>query len=152
MLKDYSLRFDLWALCWVEPSFANLRHEEGAEVHGVAFKMTQEGMKKLDSQEGYSKRFVTLDAYDGRKLKGFIYINQRDKPDKPASKRYMGVLIKGAKAAGLKPEYVDKLKAMPTYNPPEFLIEMREGRGQLSDYKAISLEELSRHTKVEDNW
>jgi len=48
ILKDYKLCFDIRAMPFVEPAFANLRKSEGDEVHGVAFCMSVASMKKLD--------------------------------------------------------------------------------------------------------
>lgn len=48
VLKDYRLSFDIRAMTYVEPSFANVKLSPGDEVHGVAFCMTVASMKKLD--------------------------------------------------------------------------------------------------------
>ena len=73
---------------WVEPAFANVRKSPGDEVHGVAFHMTVAAMKKLDSQEPYGKHYVTLKAYDGRELQGFVYVMQNEKEDTTPSGVY----------------------------------------------------------------
>ena len=56
----------------------------------------------------------------------------------------------GAKAAGLKPEYVEKLRRIPTYSPPGHILKMREARGDLSDHPEITMDELAKH-KSDDN-
>ena len=39
---------------------------------------------------------MTLEAYDGRKLKGFVYVSKTEVTgEKDPSSRYLGVLIKG---------------------------------------------------------
>ena len=53
------------------------------------------------TESGYTKKNVTLIAYDGRELDGFVYIN----PKKPGeehypSDRYLGVLVKGIDPLG----------------------------------------------------
>ena len=48
ILPDHSLAFNIRAMQFVEPSFANLRKEVGKEVHGVAFQMNRKDMEKLD--------------------------------------------------------------------------------------------------------
>ena len=121
ILPNYSLAFNLRGMRLAEPSFANLRKEEGKEVHGVAFQMSRENMEKLDRycyfvwilttdyveklpsrQEGaYAKHDVTLIAYDGRHLNGFIYIKENasgGSVDTPTSQRYLDILIKGKTA------------------------------------------------------
>ncbi len=152
VLEGYRLSFDIYAMPWVEPAFANVCKESGKEVHGVAFKMTVAAMKQLDRQEPYDKNYVTLKAYDNRDLDGFIYIKDFGRPDRPASKRYMGVLIKGAESAGLKPDYIEKLKQLPTYTPPDFVLKMRENRKALSEYEAVTIEELAKHKSEDDIW
>jgi hypothetical protein len=58
----------------------------------------------------------------------------------------------GALAAGLSPEYVNKLKSIETYRPPLWLMKAREQRKPLSEYPAISAEEMSKHNKKENAW
>ena len=71
------MSFNVKALHHVEPAFAGLEEAKGFEVHGVAFCMTSESLEELDNTErGYNKKFVSLFAYDGRKLNGFIYMNK----------------------------------------------------------------------------
>ena len=71
------MSFNVKALHHVEPAFAGLEEAEGFEAHGVAFCMTSESLEELDNTErGYDKKHVSLFAYDGRKLNGFIYMNK----------------------------------------------------------------------------
>ena len=112
VLSDYQLKFSLRGIPYAEPSFANVEPSPGSEVHGVGFCMTKTSMLKLDSIErGYKKQMVDLTAYDGRKLNGFVYIKETDGTEIPPSKRYLGVLCKGARQAGLNKEYIAKLEA-----------------------------------------
>ena len=96
VLHDFKLAFTLSGIAWCEPVFANLAEEKGSQVHGVAFCMSKESMEKLDRVEtGYLKKMVTLKAYDGRDLDGFVYIKETDRPEGNPSARYLGVLCKG---------------------------------------------------------
>ena len=96
-MVDHKLGFSLNGLSYVEPAYANIEESEGSEIHGVAFKMNKESLDELDRTEaGYNKKEVILEAYDGRKLNGFVYMS-KNPPTlglKPSS-RYLGVLIKG---------------------------------------------------------
>ncbi len=47
ILRDYQLIFDYIGLPKVEPSYANVREEEGEEVHGLAFGMDKENAEKM---------------------------------------------------------------------------------------------------------
>ena len=50
ILRDYQLIFDYIGLPKVEPSYANVREEEGGEVHGLAFGMDKENADKMTRQ------------------------------------------------------------------------------------------------------
>ena len=80
--------------------------------------MDEDSLAELDRTErGYNKAIVNLKAYDGRDLEGFVYVPMEEKTDEYLpSKRYLGVLCKGAKQAGLNDDYIAKLEALPTYN------------------------------------
>jgi len=156
VLPDYKLSFSIKAMTYSEPAFASVTKREGEEVHGVAFLMNEESLEELDKTErGYNKAIVTLKAYDGRSLEGFVYVPKEEKTEEYLpSKRYLGVLCKGAKQAGLDNDYLAKLEALPTYNyldHPEVL-KVREDRVKIVDsLKEITKEELSNH-KSEDPW
>lgn len=113
--KGYKMLFNMGpAMTFCEPWFANAgKGSETDEIHGVTFCTNQEGMKKLDDQEGvgrggYEKITVNLDAYDGRNLQAFMYFKEGGGGGNP-SLRYLNVLIKGAKDANLKAEYIERL-------------------------------------------
>ena len=75
-------------------------------------------MEKLDKVEvGYNKETVTLMAYDGRKLEGFVYMPKNTSTTEYLpSPRYLGVLCKGARQANLDPGYIERLANRPVYN------------------------------------
>ena len=121
VLQGYTLAFGMDGLSHVEPGFACLRKAEGDEVHGVAFCMGAESVAVLDKAEGngtaYVKETVELAAYTGEHLEAFIYVNPRDTgANFPPSRRYLGVLCKGARQAGLQDEYIAKLEQRPVYD------------------------------------
>ncbi len=61
--------------------------------------MSPESVASLDKVEiQYKKTMVDLEAYDGRKLKGFVYstvVDPETIKGKHPSKRYMGIIVKG---------------------------------------------------------
>ena len=68
-----------------------LQPDRRAEVHGLAFKMSADAAAKLDYLERvYFKNYVQLEAYDGRKLNGFVYRTVTVQPQSTLlpSKRY----------------------------------------------------------------
>lgn len=156
ILPNFKLCFTIKAMTYSEPAFASVRKVDGEEVHGVAFLMDAQSLEELDRTErGYNKAIVTLKSYDGRELEGFVYVPKEEKTDEfLPSKRYIGVLCKGAKQAGLKEEYLAKLDAIPTYNyqnHPEVLKAREERANIISSLKEITNEELWMH-KTEDPW
>ena len=80
--------------------------------------MGEESVEKLDKVEvGYNKETVTLMAYDGRKLEGFVYMPKNiSTTEYLPSPRYLGVLCKGARQANLDPGYIERLANRPVYN------------------------------------
>ncbi len=138
-----------------EPAFAGLMERQGEEVHGVAFCMTKESGAELDRTEaGYNKQAVTLEAYDGRKLDGFVYMNKRpNENDGKPSKRYLGVLVKGARQAGLKEKYIKKLEAREPVKPPQWIFDLRKLQRleDVSGMKLFTKEELAASKSDNDN-
>ncbi|PAA92848.1 hypothetical protein BOX15_Mlig011547g5, partial [Macrostomum lignano] len=121
VLRGYKMAFSLAAIPLAEPFFANC--EKGSEsdnIHGVAFETDADSIAKMDKVEmGYDKASVILEAYDGRKLDGYVYVNkpQREVRVGNPSGRYLRLLINGAKAAGLNKDYIARLEATPVYKP-----------------------------------
>ena len=153
ILKDFKMTFSLRGVHHAEPYYSGMTAQEGAEVHGVAFCMNMESAANLDRNEsgGYNKQNVTLKAYDGRDLHGFIYMNKTPpQGDFEPSARYLGVLVKGAKQAGLDPDYIDKLSKRPVYQPDEVTLQARKERPDPDSLKEITVEELAKHKDDDD--
>ncbi|CAH1798738.1 unnamed protein product [Owenia fusiformis] len=149
ILKGYRLSFNVRAFECVEPAYAGIeRGSETDEVHGVAFCGTKESMEELDRTEaGYDKKEETFHGYDGRVIKGFVYLTKPGsvKPEVPPSSRYVGVLLKGARQAGLKQEYIDALTARPTYTPTAETLAKRAALPPLDSLPAVTVAELAKH-------
>ncbi|KAK6180936.1 hypothetical protein SNE40_008899 [Patella caerulea] len=113
-------------------------------------------MANMDKVEtGYNKANITLKAYDGRTLHGFVYVNKPSattSDERNPSKRYMNILIKGAKLAGLKHSYVDKLRTIETYAPSSEIIQTRSSLPEPDDLPQITVEELAKYTGTEPNF
>ena len=56
--------------------------------------------------------------------------------------------MKGAKQAGLDPDYIEKLSKQPTYQPNETVLKARRERPKPEELKEITVEELSKN----QNW
>merc|ERR1712136_514092 len=144
------MAFSFEAFHRVEPGFAGLWDSPGSEVHGVAFCTDKESADILDAAEGandfgYQKEEVPLKTYTGRTLKGFIYIDRSpDRKEFLPSKRYLDILISGAKEAGLESKYITKLESQPFYVPTERTLKARSLRPKPEDLPFITLDELSK--------
>ena len=148
ILKDFKMTFSLKGMHHCEPYFSGLTAQEGAEVHGVAFRIDMEAAAQLDRNESvtYKKEMVTLKSYDGRDLHGFIFINKTPpEGDFETSSRYLNVLVKGAKEAGLDPDYIDQLSKRPVYQPDQVTLQARQDRPDPDSLKEITVEELAKH-------
>ena len=73
-VPGWTLSFTAGGIPMVEPAMGNCTELKGGELHGVALRLTTEAMAKMDKQEGYNpdsdrgyaKVEVTVEAYDGR--------------------------------------------------------------------------------------
>jgi hypothetical protein len=97
-------------------------------------------MDRINELEGggkfYTAVVTTLYLYDGREVKGQIYTRANEKLQNLGlpSKRYLNLIINGAKEAGLDAEYVKKLEAQPYYVPTE---ETKEKRKRIPDRESL---------------
>ena len=57
-----------------------------------------------------------------------IFKSRGKADERPPSKRYMNLLVRGAMESNLKPEYIANLGRVPTYSPPEHILKLRRAR------------------------
>ena len=116
-LEGYELVFDQKGIPWVEPSFANLRVREGQVVHGVAYGLTASQLEVLDALEGggaYDHLDVTLRVAGGTTVLAKTYVTTDTVEGRFPSKRYMGLLLRGAREQGLPSEWITRLELQRT--------------------------------------
>ena len=152
ILKDHRMAFNIEGGHHVETGFSGLVESPGSELHGLAIKMDLQNMHALDRSEGYDpngsrgykKKNVVFHTYDGRELEGFVYINRRPPVEEylPSS-RYMGLLIRGARRAGLHQGYVSMLENHPVYTPNAATLKARLERPAPASLPEITFKELS---------
>eukprot|EP00457_Paulinella_chromatophora_P011153 gb/GEZN01011280.1/.p1 GENE.gb/GEZN01011280.1/~~gb/GEZN01011280.1/.p1 ORF type:complete len:335 (+),score=36.36 gb/GEZN01011280.1/:104-1108(+) len=135
ILKGWVMRFSIPAMTLVEPSFANV--ERGGptdEVHGVVFEMSLDCCAKLDAvEQAYKKTTVQVLPYPapGQKaplyISAFVYENKKHfGKEIPPSRRYLDVLVRGARMAGLHSTYIAKLQNTKTYTASADTLRARE--------------------------
>ena len=98
----------------IEPAVAKL-------VRGVLYEVSNEELLHLDSIEGipdgiYYRQTLYVVEEQGKMTKAATYRTTNPKgPFKP-TKKYLGLMISGAKEHGLDPGYVKELEAIETVN------------------------------------
>ena len=109
-LEGYRLRFNI-PIGPGERAVANLEPDPGARTCGVLYLLTPEDCERLDRTEGvhlgiYRRTPVEVAGYDGGRVGAFTYRSTLTQEGRKPSARYLGLLVEGARAQGLPPEYV----------------------------------------------
>ena len=116
-LDEFALVFDL-PVGKGERAVANLQPQPGADVWGIAYELTAPEFERLDRTEGvprgaYRRVPVSLVLPAGDTLAAFTYQSERGVPGRRPSRRYLGLLLAGARHHGLPGPYVERLRALP---------------------------------------
>ena len=88
-------------------------------VYGVVYEVSEEEMMYLDSIEGvpagiYYRHTITVVTDSGEILKAYTYRTTNPRgPFKP-TKRYVGLMIKGAKEHGFDSDFIKSLESIET--------------------------------------
>ena len=112
-----------------ERAVANVRPRPGGRVWGVAYRITHPEAARLDRTEGvprvYRRVSVRLEGADGLWRPGYTLASQRGVPGRKPSRRYLGLLLSGARHHALPREYVEYLRGF------ELAVDERESQGEL---------------------
>lgn len=113
-LDGFRLVFDL-PVGPGERAVANIRREEGAHVHGAAWRITIEGAAHLDRTEGvhrgyYVRKRVTLVDDAGGPFDAFTYGSTRGRAGRKPSARYLGLLLAGTRHHALPEVWIRHLR------------------------------------------
>jgi len=112
---------DGYRLCFALPvgagerGVANLVCDAAARTCGVLYRITPEEGGRLDRSEGvhgglYGRVAVTVAAASGERMAAFTYQSGYSSAGRKPSRRYMGLLLAGAREHGLPAEYVALLR------------------------------------------
>jgi len=117
VLENFELRFDL-PVGPGERGVANVAPREGENVWGALYRLIQVEAERLDLTEGvphdaYRRLAVQARAIDGAVISAFTYQSGRGQPGRKPSRRYLGLLLAGARHHGLPPAWVERLRALP---------------------------------------
>ncbi|MFI5316550.1 MAG: gamma-glutamylcyclotransferase [Myxococcota bacterium] len=116
-LENFELCFDL-PVGPGERGVANVAPRDGERVWGVSYLLTHSDADRLDRTEGvhrgaYLRLAVELREQSGAALAAFTYHSSRGVSGRKPSRRYLGLLLTGARHHGLPAEYVERLRALP---------------------------------------
>jgi hypothetical protein len=121
-LAGYRLAFDLPGIPLLEPAFANIYPALGEEVQGVLWRLNAEVLDRLDLQEGggdvYARLAVTVVGRASGPVEAVVYRSARAPTQKRPSRRYLGLLLTGAREVGLDDAYIRWLETRPTHHIP----------------------------------
>lgn len=117
MLRDFELRFDL-PVGPGERGVANVAPLSGEHVWGALYQLTHADAARLDRTEGvpqgvYRRLAVEVHGHDGIALAAFTYRSEISRPERKPSRRYLGLLLAGARELALPPDWVARLRAWP---------------------------------------
>ena len=109
-LDGYHLRFDL-PVGPGERACANVEPTPTARVAGVLYRITREDADRLDRTEGvpqgvYRRIAVEVAAEGTERIAAFTYESALRQPGRKPSARYLGLLLDGARAHRLPPDYI----------------------------------------------
>lgn len=113
-LRGFALVFDL-PVGSGERGVANILEAPGAEMHGVAYRITEEEGKRLDITEGvpdaYRRLQVDVSTREGP-LHAFTYVSPHRREGRKPSERYMNLLLRGARLHGIPPSWLAYLRSL----------------------------------------
>ena len=117
VLENFELCFDL-PVGPGERGVANVMAREGEEVWGALYRLTHPEAERLDRTEGvphdaYRRLEVQARAHDGERIAAFTYQSGRGQAGRKPSRRYLGLLLAGARHHGLPAHYVERLRGWP---------------------------------------
>jgi len=117
VLHDFELRFDL-PVGPGERGVANVAPRLGEHVWGALYRLTHAGAEQLDRSEGvdkgaYRRLTVVVRTPETDEIAAFTYRSEISRPERKPSRRYLGLLLAGAREHGLPAEYVERLRSWP---------------------------------------
>lgn len=115
-LHGYRLSFEEPGFRWVEPAFASVSEAADGIVHGVLHRVSDEDLAQLDRFEGpgYERVMAQVEARDIGMLEAFFYVPRRRVSGRRPSRRYVGLLLEGAREHELPAAWIARLEAEPT--------------------------------------
>ncbi|MET0026432.1 MAG: gamma-glutamylcyclotransferase family protein [Candidatus Thiodiazotropha sp.] len=122
VLHGWRLRFNVQHFFRHEGGVGNVEISAlpGDQVLGVVYECPDDALASLDAMEacghGYQRITIAVDA-EGTQVDAFTYVGMPEFIDNQClpSRRYLNILIEGARQAGLDPKYVNALISHPVH-------------------------------------
>lgn len=112
VLEGYALRFVQRGLPGIEPAFASVVEAPGERIHGVLYTLSAPDMRRLDAIErSYDRIPVRVNTARGEVLATAYRAKRPRTTEGMPSRRYLGLLIEGAKEHGLPETFIADLEA-----------------------------------------
>jgi len=154
VLSGWRLRFNVQHFFRHEGGVGNIEcsEEANSRVLGVLYDCPDEALSPLDTMEayghGYDRITVEVEA-DDKRVPALTYVGMPDFIDDSClpSRRYLNIVVDGARRAGLAPEYVQELSAQPIHRPDEHP-PFTPPPGDYPDFDAASLAQRPFHTAL----
>ena len=104
----------------IEPVFATIKEQKNAVVHGVLYKLIASDFERLNNSEGAAYRLVWINNIEceGRMFRGCTFVSPESCTGKKPSRRYMQILIQGAKENNLPKSYIADLENIKAIHLP----------------------------------
>jgi gamma-glutamylcyclotransferase (GGCT)/AIG2-like uncharacterized protein YtfP len=126
VLRGWRLRFNVQHFFRHEGGVGNIEpSSDGGVVHGLVHECPDEALAALDAMEalghGYDRICVQIEA-DGEQLSAYTYVGMPEFIDDKClpSRRYLNIVLDGARQAGLDPEYIQNLEMQPVHRPNDY--------------------------------
>ncbi|RDE22616.1 gamma-glutamylcyclotransferase [Motiliproteus coralliicola] len=127
VLHGWRLRFNVQHFFRHEGGVGNIERcdDPEAKVMGVLFDCPDESLAPLDATEacghGYERIGVEVEA-DGKTYSALTYVGMPEFIDdsRLPTRRYLNILVDGARHIGLDPGYVSKLETHPIHRPDAY--------------------------------
>ena len=131
-LVGWELRFDL-PIGPGERGVANVVRSDDSQVWGVCYRLGHGDAGRLDRSEGVPRAYrhvaVAVRRTDGSEISAYTLASARGRDGRKPSRRYMRLLLAGARHHGLPAEWVATLRAF------ELAIDERDPQIDLFDFE-----------------
>jgi len=114
VLLDFEVQFNFLSKTY-DGGVTGVEPAAGKKARGVLYNVPPDEMEKLDIIEGvpsgiYYRETVTVVDEDGNEHRAETYRTTDPKGPFTPTRRYLGLMIKGAREHGLDPDYIKELE------------------------------------------